>query len=195
MFNNLNLWVPCVLTVVKPTVLIPALKSLTVSYSLMDDRPTTSGKYTDPFDKNLFWSVLDPLNVPIPNDELLLLSYTKGSPLRRLCGLSNINWSSAISTPPLVAAFLPSNDNSLNLFDTIGFKTAPEPLPPVIVNDKTFSISKSCWSTNTSLSSPWIIGWTNAVVPEETWGIVIDGKFITSKFVPVFNTFTLFNGP
>ena len=40
----------------------------------------------------------------------------------------------------------------------MGLKIAPDPPPPVNVIDNTFSISKFCWSTKTSLRDPDITG-------------------------------------
>ena len=77
----------------------------------------------------------------------------------------------------------------------MGLKIAPDPPPPVNVIDKTFSISKFCWSTKTSFRDPDTTGWTSAVVPDPTGGITIFGKLITSKFEPPFNSLTLDNGP
>ena len=100
-----------------------------------------------------------------------------------------------ILTPPPIVDCLPSKDISLTLFVTTGLKEAPDPPPPLIVIDRTFSISKFCWSTITSLSDPDITGWTNAVVPAATWGITTLGRSITSKFVPPFSILILDNGP
>ena len=104
-------------------------------------------------------------------------------------------WSNKTSTPPLTEVFRPSNVNSLCLLRTIGFNTAPDPFPPDILIDNTFSMSKNCGSTNTSFNDPFMTGCMSAVVPDPAWGITIFGKFITSKFVPLFKIFTFDNGP
>ena len=134
-------------------------------------------------------------SVAIPIDAKPLLLYTSGSPSFKLWGFENTIWSWNISNPPLFVVILPSNDNSLNLLPNTGSMMASAPLPPVNLIDRTFSISKSCWSTKTSFNVPFITGWSNAVVPEETCGKVIFGKFMTSKLDPPFKTFTLFKGP
>ena len=90
---------------------------------------------------------------------------------------------------------LPSKDISLTLFVTIGLKDAPDPPPPDKVIDRTLSISKFCWSTITSFKVPFTTGWTNAVVPDPTWGITTWGRLIVSKFDPPFNISTFNNGP
>ena len=86
-------------------------------------------------------------------------------------------WSNKTSTPPLNDVFLPSNVNSLCLLRTIGFNTAPDPLPPDMLTDNTLSISKNWGSTNTSFNDPLITGCISAVVPDPAWGILIFGKF------------------
>ena len=90
---------------------------------------------------------------------------------------------------------LPLNSNSLNLLLITGCKIAPDPFPPSIVIDITFSISKFCWSTKISFTLPLITGWTRAVVPVPGDDIVICGKSITSKFVPWFKILNSDRGP
>ena len=100
------------------------------------------------------------------------------------------------STPPRLVLNLPSNVNSLCLFVTIGFKIAPDPLPPDNVTDKTLSISKFCWSTKTSSNVPVTTGWIKAVVPAPAGaGTLIWGGFITSKFLPGLKIMKSDNGP
>ena len=58
---------------------------------------------------------------------------------------------------------------------------APLPLPPSMVADITFLISKSCGSTWTSIILPVITGLINAVVlPAPGPDSVIEGGVITS---------------
>ena len=90
---------------------------------------------------------------------------------------------------------LPSNGNSLCLLVTIGFSIAPDPFPPEILTDNTFSISKFCWSTNISFKLPLITGWTRAVIPDPTFGTEIVAGLITSKSFPWFNILNSDNGP
>ena len=118
--------------------------------------------------------------VDTPKDEFSLLSYTNGSPLSKLWPPLIIILSWFISTPPPTVACLASKDISLTLLVTIGLRIAPDPPPPVNVIDNTFSMSKFCWSTNTSWSDPLITGWTSAVTPDPTWGMTTFGKLMTS---------------
>ena len=76
---------------------------------------------------------LSPRYVPIPIGWLKFESYITTSPSLRLCSLTKVIVSFEISTPPPLDIVLPSNSISLVLFITIGFKTAPEPLPPEIL--------------------------------------------------------------
>ena len=86
-----------------------------------------------------------------------------------------------LSIPPESDINLPSKDISLFLFDKIGSKVAPDPLPPSIVTDKTFWISKSCGSTWMSTTFPEITGLTRAVVvPAPAELISKTGGLITS---------------
>ena len=143
----------------------------------------------------MFWFVFDPRNVPIPTDVWPLLKYTNGSPFSKLCALLNSIKSLIWSIPPRIFFNRPSKTISLFLFVTIGFKIAPEPFPPDIVTDKTFSTSKSCWSTNISSREPVITGCTSAVVPVPADGTWIVGGFTTSKFTPWFKISIFERGP
>ena len=69
-----------------------------------------------------------------------------------------------MSIPPAWEISLPSKDNSLFLFDRTGSNIAPVPLPPSIVTDKIFCISKFWGSTCISVTFPITTGWTKAVV-------------------------------
>ena len=85
-----------------------------------------------------------------------------------------------LSTPPDWDISLPSKDISLLLSEIIGSKTAPNPLPPSIVTDNTFCISKFCGSTCTFVTSPITTGWTKDVVPVPGDETVNVGGFKTS---------------
>ena len=139
--------------------------------------------------------MLDPLKVPIPNEGLPLLLYTRGSPFSKLWGLLNSIKLFIWSTPPLTFLSLPSKDISLVLLVTTGFNTAPDPLPPDMVTDITFSTSKCCWSTKTSSKTPLTTGCTSAVVPVPGDGILTVGKLITSNPFPWFNILNSESGP
>ena len=73
--------------------------------------------------------------------------------------------SSTISIPPLKNTFLLSKSKNLFLIPITGWRTQPEPLPPVKETLVTDLISKSCGSTITSDTLPLKTGSTSAVVP------------------------------
>ena len=143
----------------------------------------------------MFWAVFDPANVPTPIESCPLLSYIRGSPFSKLWGLVNSIISFIWSTPPLIFFNLPSKIISLCLGTTTGFKIAPEPFPPDIVTERTFSTSNSCWSTKTSSIDPLTTGCTSAVVPVPGDGTLIVGGFITSNPFPWFNILNSDSGP
>ena len=72
-----------------------------------------------------------------------------------------------------------TNDNSLDLFPITGAITAPDPFPPVIPIDTTFSTPKSCGSTKASTKLPLITGCITAPEPLPV-EIPICGGLITS---------------
>ena len=87
-----------------------------------------------------------------------------------------------------------SNSNSLFLVPNIGCNTQPLPLPPVNEILWIASISKSCGSTNTSLTVPWIIGSTAAPTPVLV-SIPTIGGLTISYPLPPFSKSTDSRGP
>ena len=98
-----------------------------------------------------------------------------------LCSRKNVSVSLTWSIPPESVIKRASNDNSLLLSLNTGSSIVPDPLPPSIVTEITFLMSKSWGSTWMSVTSPDITGCIKAfVVPAPALDNWIIGGFITS---------------